>query len=85
MEKNIVFRHRRGHTEKDDKHIGSILNRAADAECTKIKNIVANNLKGLQTTDTSGRILKNIGKAIYKDKRKTKDLTGDISVGTIDL
>ena len=33
--KNIVFRHQRGHTEEDDKHIGSILNRAADSECTK--------------------------------------------------
>ena len=51
----------------------------------KKTNIVADRLKGLHTTDTSGSILKNICKAIHKDKRKTKDLTGDIKVGTINL
>ena len=76
----ILFRHQRGHTENDNLHVGAILNRIADKECSNFGETINSAPKGMHKTDAHGKTLSNIGRLVNKNAKKNKELTGNITI-----
>jgi hypothetical protein len=83
-QKDIIFRQQTGHTPDDDKHVGSILNREADAQCNILKDEIIQRLKGPINRNSNAQIISKLERASILNARNKK-LTKKISITTTNM
>ena len=77
---DIIFRHQKSHTDNSDDHIGAILNRAADSQCTQYKNAILDIAGGMHSADTYGSALNNIERQIKNKVKESTNLKKTVSI-----